>query len=126
MGLDMYLHVGEMGMKNSEDFEMIGIWRKANQIRAFFASYVPEKEGENIDNLVLNLDMLNELESIIKDVLSDKSLAPDMLPTQSGFFFGSLEYDEGYFNDLTITLSFIDEAKVHLKAGKLVAYSEWW
>ena len=45
MGLDMYL---EARTQNG-DTEEIGYWRKANQIRAFFASYRPEEINENIE-----------------------------------------------------------------------------
>jgi hypothetical protein len=33
-------------------------------------------------------------------VLADHSLAQELLPTQSGFFFGSTDYDEWYFSDV--------------------------
>jgi hypothetical protein len=37
------------------------------------------------------------------DVLSDRGLAQELLPTQNGFFFGSTEYDEDYFEELERT-----------------------
>lgn len=33
-------------------------------------------------------------------VLKDRSKASELLPTMSGFFFGSTEYDEHYFKDV--------------------------
>ena len=45
----------------------------------------------------------SELEDVIDrcdKVLADNSLCSELLPTRSGFFFGSTEYDEWYFNDL--------------------------
>jgi hypothetical protein len=35
-------------------------------------------------------------------------LAEELLPSHSGFFFGSTEYDEWYFKDLTRTVEIID------------------
>jgi hypothetical protein len=36
-------------------------------------------------------------------VLEDPAKAPELLPTQEGFFFGSYEYDEYYLDDLRDT-----------------------
>ena len=36
-------------------------------------------------------------------MLSDRSQAEELLPTTSGFFFGSTEYDEYYFEELERT-----------------------
>lgn len=41
-------------------------------------------------------------------VLEDPSVAEELLPTQSGFFFGGTEYDEWYWNDLEMTVKGID------------------
>lgn len=44
-----------------------------------------------------------EIEDIIercKKVSADHSLAEELLPTTSGFFFGSTEYDDWYFHDV--------------------------
>jgi hypothetical protein len=35
-------------------------------------------------------------------------LAEDLLPTQSGFFFGSTEYDEWYIRDIQSTIDIIE------------------
>ena len=45
-------------------------------------------------------DDLKALHDRVKAVLSDRSLAPKLLPTSPGFFFGSLEYDDWYFGQL--------------------------
>ena len=37
-------------------------------------------------------------------VVAQPDLAHNMLPTQSGFFFGSTDYDEGYLDDLQNTV----------------------
>ena len=37
---------------------------------------------------------------ICDKVLDDNSLAEELLPTRSGFFFGSTDYDEWYFEDI--------------------------
>ena len=49
-------------------------------------------------------EKLKELVNTCKKVLNDKSLAPKLLPTQEGFFFGSIKYDMYYFRDLKDTI----------------------
>ena len=41
-------------------------------------------------------------------VVEDSSVAERLLPTTSGFFFGSTAYDEWYINDLKETIEIID------------------
>lgn len=103
---------------------LVGYWRKANQIHAWFA------ERHNLENDVdvsISRDELAELRQDCELVLADHSKAERLLPTQSGFFFGPTEYDEMYFQDLTDTIAIIDrvltdpaliEADLH--------YRGWW
>ena len=43
---------------------------------------------------------LEDLVSRCDKVLADHSLAEELLPTTSGFFFGSTDYDEWYYKDV--------------------------
>jgi len=47
---------------------------------------------------------------LCKRVIENKDLAAIHLPTESGFFFGSTEYDDWYYQDLTETIEIIDKA----------------
>jgi len=53
-------------------------------------------------------------------VLEDISLAPTLLPSQKGFFFGSYEYDEYYERDLQRTVEKLDKILKSPDAKK------WW
>lgn len=123
MGLDMWLVA-----KKEEDQPEVGYWRKANQIREFFASHIPEKRSENIEELVVNSEMLADLKSKILACLSDRSpeTSENLLPTAGGFFFGSTVYDEMYYQDLEETLPIIERAEELLSDGYQVSYTEWW
>jgi hypothetical protein len=94
MGLDMWL----LEKKNQEEFSEVGYWRKSNQIREYFASYIPEQANENIDELIVTESMIDELENRILSCLLSESteVAEDLLPTSSGFFFGGTDYDHYY------------------------------
>ena len=40
--------------------------------------------------------------------IADKSVAEDLLPTTSGFFFGSTDYDEYYMEDILDTIKILE------------------
>lgn len=92
----------------SEIIEEIAYWRKANQIHIWFVKNVQGGE-DNCEEHYVTLDKLRELKSICEQVLKNNELAEELLPTQSGFFFGGTEYDEYYFKDLEYTVKMIDE-----------------
>lgn len=83
-------------------------WRKANQIHAWFVKNVQDGKDECQTSHVTR----EQLQSLLDDciaVLTGKKYADDTLPTQSGFFFGSTEYDEYYKQDLQYTVDKLSE-----------------
>ena len=77
-------------------------WRKANAIHQWFV--------ENVQNGVddcqvhpVTSKQLRKLISTIEDVLENKVNPAEALPSSTGFFFGSSEYNEWYFDDLKRT-----------------------
>ena len=85
-----------------------GYWRKANQIHQWFVTNVQGGEDECRPHYV-SREQLQELKALCEEVLADKSRAPELLPTASGFFFGGTDYNEWYFQDLEQTVKIIDE-----------------
>jgi len=76
-------------------------WRKANAIHNYIVSnHADEVYGKPIE---LDRDAVKELRNRCLDIRVDRRLAPELLPTTSGFFFGSTEYDEYYFEELERT-----------------------
>lgn len=121
MGLDMYLNAERYFWYNEEEPKhavqaVLGeapgkvksvrcealYWRKANEIHQWFVDHVQNGKDERQESYV-SREQLQELLSTIEQVLENRELAPELLPTASGFFFGSTEYDEGYWEDLTDT-----------------------
>ena len=43
-------------------------------------------------------------------LIEDSTVAQELLPCAEGFFFGSTDYDEGYYNDLVDTKKIIETA----------------
>jgi hypothetical protein len=87
----------------------IGYWRKANAVHQWFVDNCQNGEDDCRDAYV-SREKLEELLSVTKEVLADHSKADELLPTQSGFFFGSTEYDEYYFQDLELTQKILENA----------------
>jgi len=75
-------------------------WRKANAIQKWFVDNVQDGKDDCREYYV-SKKQLKELYDTIKVIKTKKDV--DKLPTTSGFFFGSTEYDEWYFKDLKRT-----------------------
>ena len=71
-------------------------FRKVNCIYRYF-----EDRLEDECCIVEKEDVIDIMEKAIKILTTkDTELAEELLPTRSGFFFGSTEYDEWYFEDM--------------------------
>ena len=80
-------------------------WRKANAIHQWFVDNVQEGE-DNCAEYYVSLDSLKDLKTLCAEVLAnknDKEFIADNLPPQEGFFFGSTDIDEWYFEDIQYT-----------------------
>lgn len=131
MGLDMYLAAAfyfsdwdferktnpEKGKEYNAVMELVGLprlsdapglyvqanvlyWRKANAIHRWFVEECADGVDECQDIIVYR-DRIEDLLSLCSEALDSKD--PSILPPQSGFFFGSTEIDEWYWNDIERT-----------------------
>jgi hypothetical protein len=85
----------------------VGYWRKANAIHKWFVDNVQDGK-DDCQTVEVSFDKLLELKDVCQRVLNDKKLAPELLPCSSGFFFGSVEYNKYYFDDVSKTVEIID------------------
>lgn len=120
MSLDMYLtkntYIGGAdnklkisGIKSHVDLsrakhitEDIAYWRKANAIHKWFVDNVQDGQDDN-RSYDVSIEQLKELLELCKKVIEEPDRAPELLPTQDGFLFGSTEYDQRYFQSLDYT-----------------------
>ena len=87
--------------------ESVGYWRKANAIHQWFVDTCQDG-NDDCREAYVSREQLEELRKVCLMVIDNNALAGEHLPTQSGFFFGSTEYDEWYYADLKDTVAIID------------------
>lgn len=124
MGLDMYLnakkYLSEYDIAVAEKRAAVSIifggldvreisvramyWRKANAIHNWFVKNVQDGEDDCKDYYV-SRENIEQLINDIATVLESRGKAEEILPTGSGFFFGSTEYNSYYFEELERTLA---------------------
>jgi hypothetical protein len=126
MGLDMYLsarkYVSDFGFKpedtklNASIKESLGFgpnefghiyvelevayWRKANQIHAWFVDNVQDGE-DDCGNYYVSREQISELVNLCSEAIDNKD--SELLEPKSGFFFGSTDVDEYYWDELKRT-----------------------
>ena len=72
----------------------VAYFRKVNFLIPFFGY------EENCSNIEIDKYQVEDLIEACKEVLANHDKASFLLPTQEGFFFGSTDYDDWYFDDV--------------------------
>jgi hypothetical protein len=122
MGLDMYLHakrslwdadkdtkdkIAEALPEIKAEVQAIIVeaayWRKANAIHKWFVDKV-QGSVDDCKEYNVTLEQLQDLVALCKEVLSNKEKALKLLPPSKGFFFGSNETDDWYWESLENTI----------------------
>ncbi len=139
MGLDMYIDqdvrinapgkiVTEHQIIHASEIEFVtismGYWRKANAIHHWFVQNVQDGVDDCGRHYVPRAK-LEELLSIVKQVLKKPKSAPTLLPTQQGFFFGCYEYDEFYIYDLKKTKKILKKCLKNPNSEHFHYQSSW-
>lgn len=87
--------------------EMVGYWRKANQIHKWFVDNIQEGV-DDCGTYNVGIEDLKKLKSDCQKALQNKKDAAKILPTQRGFFFGGTDIDDYYFQELEETIEICD------------------
>lgn len=120
-------HLGEHTLELNGDFvsdnnikverlssitEEVAYWRKANHIHQWF---VDNAQGgvDDCGEYYVSKKQLHELLDLVELVLRTEKTGSDItaetqLPTQEGFFFGSNDYSEWYYEDLRATKEILE------------------
>jgi hypothetical protein len=90
-----------------------GYWRKANAIHDWFVKNVQDGEDQCRPHPV-SREQLAKLKSLCEKAIAargrdfEEETSEDILPTASGFFFGTTEYDDWYYDYLAHTIEIVD------------------
>lgn len=150
MGLDMYLTGKRYIWENTDDPKEIELkkalealpnlgassrrvkgvevegmyWRKANAIHKWFVDNVQDGLDECKEHYVTR-EQLTALRDACIEAMADPDNATDYLPTTCGFFFGSTEIDEWYFQGLRETIDGLSACLEMDKAWSFHYCSSW-
>lgn len=121
MGLDQCLH-----RESPEAEDAVIVWRKANQIHAWFIKKLgldPDFNAERSEPF--GREVLEELSRECERAINNPAAA-NILPTQKGFFFGPTDYDEWYMQGLKQTISDIEGLLKEDPEDATYSYDCWW
>lgn len=95
-------------------------WRKANAIHKWFVDNVQRGEDDCESYPVSSIDLLT-LRNLCAELLANKNpeVAAEKLPPQEGFFFGSTEIDQWYWQNLQDTVKQISALEKRPDFGDL-------
>lgn len=145
MGLDMYLRAERYVWWNEDDLKNelgkhfpelpegtsvksveaeVGYWRKANAVHDWFVKNVQGGKDECQKSFV-SRDDIKALKTLCERVVANPGSAESLLPTASGFFFGSTEYDTYYLEDVKSTIEICDRALALPDQWDLYYQSSW-
>lgn len=91
-------------------------WRKANQIHKWFVDNV-QRGNDDCGEYYVSYEQLLQLKKLCGRILKEDNLdkriecAKRLLPVSEGFFFGSQEYDDMYFDDIKYTYDTLSKLK---------------
>lgn len=104
--------------------EEVGYWRKANAIHQWFVDNVQNGVDECQESYV-PVNKLQELLDICLYIKKDNKLADELLPTQSGFFFGSTDYDEWYLQTIDQTIEILEKLDLENTNDSFYYQASW-
>ena len=137
--------------------EEVGYWRKANAIHKWFVDNIQDGEDdcgyyevapEQLEEL-LNICKLIKQKCVLKkgkitngyriengkevpiiedgEYIENSEVAAEYLPTQSGFFFGSTDYDQWYMKDIESTIEILTKVLKETDFdNQMVVYTSSW
>ncbi len=152
MGLDMYVRaekyvsgyphshsqeeyehlVEQFGVKEFVDPETpsghvqftVAYWRKANQIHSWFVRNVQDGEDECRPHYA-SREQLKDLRLTCMRVISDHKQAETLLAPAEGFFFGSYEINDYFFEQVKDTVEQLDRLLAMPEEWDFIYQSSW-
>lgn len=104
----------------------VGYWRKASQIHGWMVDHVQNGQ-DDCGRYYVPSGSLTRLLDLCRQVSKDHKSANALLPVREGFFFGSYEYDEYYFEQIEDTITILSKVVGDAKYinAEFYYYSSW-
>lgn len=105
------------GMKEKIEVYEGGYFRKFNALH----NYIVQNFAHGIDEcqpIDLSEEDIQKVLGVLEEVESNPQFAGELLPTASRFFFGSLEYDEWYFEEVKTAITMFKDLLVFLNTPR--------
>jgi hypothetical protein len=102
--------------------ETVGYWRKFNALHKWFVDNC-QNGVDDCKEYYVSKEKLKELLVNLNKVNIEKALGKELLPTESGFFFGDTEYSDYYYECVEDTISMLTEL---LKESDENSYSDFY
>ena len=109
--------------------ERIAYWRKANAVHRWFVENLADGVDDCKPINVSSGDLI-KLRDLCSSILAEQEgeqrnrKAMELLPPQEGFFFGSTEIDQGYYEDLQYTVKALSGI-VPFEADEYIYEASW-
>lgn len=124
--LKPYIVMRGRSFKWESFFEEVGYWRKANAIHRWFVENIQDGV-DDCGQYEVEKEKLEELLGVCQEVIAHNHKSDFLLPTQSGFFFGSTEYDEWYFEDIKDTIKILEKVLEETDFDRqMITYQSSW
>jgi hypothetical protein len=121
---DLQTDIFERNFVSKETKYQVGYWRKFNALHSYIVENFADGE-DKCQQIYLSTKDLEQILNNLKNTKNNRSKAKELLPTQDGFFFGSTQYDEWYWNDVEYSIRLFEEV-LKLPEGITIYYQASW
>ena len=104
--------------------EEVAYWRKANAIHGWFVDNVQDSK-DDCHEYDVSREQVETLVQICKTLKEYPDTAKDYLPPLAGFFFGSVEIDDGYWRDIDDTIEQLEQVLSQYSDDNFFYTSSW-
>ena len=124
-----YIYDRNFKSVQTETIYQIGYFRKFNALH----SYIVKTFANGVDDcrdIILYKEDVEQIKKVLDDVLNahqQVEKAKELLPTQSGCFFGGTDYDEYYFEDVKVAADLMQKLldKFDFEKYQLIYEASW-
>ena len=124
-GADEFITPDPNGYTMTEVKVGVAQWRKANQIHGWFVQNI-QNGDDDCREYYVERTQLAELASLCQSALDNRDNAGEILPPVDGFFFGSGNFDEWYYEQLSWTAETITRLLNTVPEDWSFSYSSSW